>query len=96
MISYHKDIEQKKTYKLDRSDKEDKALLYWVQVRIQPNGGFIHARGCDVISGRDRAQTLMEATALPTTEEDYIGALKDYFAADKRVREQFIDHYKLK
>lgn len=95
MISYFTDLEQKKTYKLDLSAKEDKALLFWVQVRVEHHGGFTHARGCDVVLDKQAAKKILQTTALPTTEQAYITALKDYFAADKKVREQFIAHYNL-
>ncbi|MEX2591860.1 MAG: hypothetical protein WD426_03740 [Anditalea sp.] len=94
MISYWKDPKQKKTIKLDPCEDKERARMYWVQVRLEANGSFIHARGCDV-ADREKAEDILRLTANPAVEADYVQALKDYFAKDKKVREQFIDAYKL-
>jgi hypothetical protein len=95
MISYWKDTQQRKTFKLDTSSNDKVAFVYWVQVHMESNGAFIHARGRDVISIKDKAEEILKETATATTEKEYIEALKDYFAIDKKVREQFISQYKL-
>lgn len=95
MNSYWIDEQQKKILKLDCDPKKEEARVYWVQVCATEGGGFIHARGCDVVSVQEKAEEILRLTAEPAQEQDYITALKDYFAADKKVREQFIKTFKL-
>tara|TARA_R110002074_G_scaffold243116_1_gene414894 strand:- start:286 stop:573 length:288 start_codon:yes stop_codon:yes gene_type:complete len=95
MISYWKDLKQRKTYKMDPDTRDGVVHLFWVQVHMNDDGSFIHARGRDIINTKENAEKILKETALPYTEQGYIDSLKDYFAIDKKVREQFIKQYKL-
>jgi len=95
MISYWKDTKQRKTYKVDTTSEKDEAYIYWVQVHMFDDGAFVHARGRDVVQGKYKAKEILEVTAAPSTEKEYISSLKDYFAIDKKVRGQFIKQYEL-
>ncbi|PRY90594.1 hypothetical protein [Mongoliibacter ruber] len=94
MAKYFRSDSQRKTYKLEMSIS-GKALLYFVSVTAQNDGSFLHARGCDVFKHESTALEIMETIAVPATEDDYLTALKDYFAIDKKVREAFIKTYNL-
>lgn len=95
-MTYYRDPEQHKSYKVEPGKPGRPTYIYWVQVHKDfGTGAFIHARGRDVVDHPDKAKHLLEATAKPATEQHYINALKDYFAIDKKVREQFIETYKL-
>ena len=84
---------QQRTYKLVQ--EENHVYLYYVQVSATTHS-FVHARGRDVVTSMDIAQQVMGTLeAKPVKEQDYINALKDYFAIDKKVREQFIKAYNL-
>lgn len=93
MPLYFRSDAQNKTYKLDES--EDICYIYYVQVSATRHS-FTHARGRDHVRDLETAKKLMETLeAVPVSEQDYISALKDYFAIDKKVREQFIKSYNL-
>lgn len=96
MSSYWRDADKNKTFKVDTENDDGVAYVYYVQIWRDPNTlAFVHARGRDVIQKADKAEEIMKLTSLPVTENVYIQALKDYFAIDKKVREQFIEKYKL-
>ncbi len=84
---------QRKHYKL--SQQGERTFLYWVAVYQTEEGGFFHGRGRDAVASMELGAELMEKMGKEMTEADYIQAMKDYFAIDKKVREQFIATYKL-
>lgn len=84
---------QKKTYKLCTTPSG--SMMFWISVYKKENGGFLHARGADFVECRESAFRILEAHAVPIEETDYVNALKDYFAIDKKVRETFIQTYHL-
>lgn len=92
-MHYFHSVQQSKFYKL--TQQGDRVLIYWVSVYAIGGGGFFHGRGADPVSDIDTGLKILQAMANPSTEEAYIQALKDYFAADKKVREQFIKAYNL-
>ena len=69
-------------------------LFYYVQTLGYDNGGFICRRGLDN-TRKDLADCYLQ-NFQPATEWDYIEALKEYFGADKKLREHFIKEYNLK
>lgn len=85
-----------KAYKVV-TEKEDVTWAYHVQIKMNPNSGaFIHSRGRDALGNPAQAAKIIAAMGgLPSTEAKYIAMLKDYFAADKKVREFFIKSYNL-
>lgn len=85
--------QQKKTYKL--STTKNGTLMYWICVCKTEGGGFLHARGADPIESMEKGKEILTAIGVQVGESDYINALKDYFAIDKKVREAFIQTYKL-
>jgi hypothetical protein len=93
MDQYFRHNTENKVYKV--SQQKDKILIYWVAIYGLPGGGFFHGRGADSLDDIKKALDLMHYLAKPSTEDDYITMLKNYFAADKKVREQFIAKYKL-
>lgn len=68
--------------------------FYYVQTFGYDNGGFICRRGLDN-TRKDLADCYLEGFD-PATEQDYIEALKEYFGADKKLRDHFIKLYNLK
>lgn len=70
-------------------------MIYWVAVYRTDAGGFFHGRGADAVADLATGKKLLEMMAQPAKEKDYINALKDYFAIDKKIREQFIKTYNL-
>lgn len=97
MTLYYRSEQQRKVYKLIQttSNEGTKVLIYWVSIYSTEGGGFFHGRGADVVESLEMGQKMLEYLGKPTTEKDYIDSLKDYFAADKKVREQFIKAYNL-
>lgn len=93
METYYRSEQQRKIYKLKKT--EAGAELYWVSVYQLKDGSFFHGRGMDVVDTYEKGQLACEMLAVTATSEDYLTALKDYFAIDKRVRESFINQYKL-
>jgi hypothetical protein len=92
-MTYYYSSRQSRHYKLSQQD--DRVLIYWVSVYRTDGGGFFHGRGADAVADLPTGKKLLEMMAEPSTEQDYINALKDYFAIDKKVREQFIKAYNL-
>lgn len=68
--------------------------FYYVQSLGYDNGGFICRRGMDS-TRKDLADCYLQ-NFLPATEADYVNALKEYFGADKKLRDHFIKEYNLK
>jgi hypothetical protein len=93
MTVYYRCSSQNKVYKLVPSNNT--CLIYWVAVFGEKSGRFFHGRGADVVENYDMGLKFLELMGTPTTEEDYLKELKNYFAADKIVREQFIKAFKL-
>lgn len=93
MDQYFRHTTENKVYKV--SQQKERILIYWVGIYGLPGGGFFHGRGADSLNSMEAALELMKHLAKPSTEDDYITMLKDYFAADKKVREQFIKTFKL-
>jgi hypothetical protein len=93
MDLFFKSDQQRKTYKL--SQTKNRCLMYWVAVYQLDGGGFFHGRGADPVESWEKGVKLLESMAQPATEQDYINAMKDYFAIDKNVRKQFIVRYNL-
>jgi hypothetical protein len=91
-LFYYSDS-QKKHYKV--SEQSGKVWMYWVAVYATEEGGFFHGRGRDYVASMELACELMEKMGEEISEARYIQAMKDYFAIDKKVREQFIEVYKL-
>jgi hypothetical protein len=92
-MSYFRSLKQNKVYKLD--DHPSGAIFLWISVFGHPNGSFIHGRGADIINDKSLALQLCNKMALPISEEEYLDEMKNYFAADKKLREQFIKKYSL-
>lgn len=91
---YYRSTEQRKIYKLTVVDGI--VQLYWITVYQLTDGSFFHGRGMDVMKSLEKAEKVCELmTDSPASEADYMTALKDYFAIDKKVREQFIQKYNL-
>lgn len=93
MDNYFRSATLQKTYKI--SQEKENTYMYWVAVHETEGGGFLHARGKERAESMEKAMEMMAVIAKPVKEEDYITALKDYFAIDKKVRESFIKNYKL-
>lgn len=70
-------------------------MLFWVSVWKDADGSFQHGRGGDVLSSWEKGLEACTIMAQECTEQDYIDALKDYFAIDKKIREAFIEKYRL-
>jgi hypothetical protein len=64
--------------------------LYWVSVKGDKSRSFLHARGADTFPSLEMALKFLNLVAVPSNESVYIEAIKDYFAADKKLRELFI------
>ncbi len=96
MVNFYFHPDQNKAYKIN-TEADGQTFLYYVQVKkFFDTKAFIHARGRDAVASEAIARQLIEAQgALPYTEEKYLSMMKDYFAIDKKVREQFIEKYKL-
>lgn len=92
-MAYYYSGQHSRHYKL--SQQGERTLIYWVSVYSTDGGGFFHGRGADAVADLPTGRKLLEMMAEPATEQDYINALKDYFAIDKKVREQFIRTYNL-
>jgi|GEM_PF-3298665 len=93
MDLYFRSPTTQRTYKLVQD--EELVYLYYVQVSATKHS-FTHARGRDYVQNMDMARQMMKTMdAHPVKEQDYINALKDYFAIDKKVRDQFIKTYNL-
>jgi hypothetical protein len=86
------DPQEHKTYKLSTHD--GKTFIYWVSVFATKEGAFFHGRGRELVRDPQKVNSLKQK-ASQATEQDYINAMKDYFQIDKKVREEFIKHYKL-
>lgn len=93
MEMFFRSDKQHKTYKL--SQTKQGCLMYWVAVYQLDGGGFFHGRGADPVANWETGVKLLEAMGRPVTEQDYINAMKDYFAIDKSVRKYFITRYNL-
>lgn len=93
LIQYFRSESQRRIYKL--AQENDRTFLYWVTVWKVEDGTFHHGRGADRLANWEKGLELCQLLAVEATEEDYITGLKDYFAADKNVREQFIQKYNL-
>ena len=96
MVNYYFHPHDNKGYKISK-EGEEHTYIYYVQVKFfDKTKAFIHVRGRDAVASEGMARQLLEAQgALPSTEGKYISMLKDYFAIDKKVREKFIETYKL-
>jgi hypothetical protein len=92
--AFYRSETQRKVYKLHQ-DAEGKVMLFWVSVWKDSLGNFCHGRGGDAMDSWERGEEVCRIMALPATEADYIAALKDYFAIDKKIREAFIQKYNL-
>jgi len=94
MAEFFRSDQERKTYKLDPAAE----VCYVYYIHVASNGhDFTHARGRYHVADLAAAKALMKTLgATPAVEQDYINAMKDYFAIDKRVREQFIEKYNLK
>jgi hypothetical protein len=92
--AYFKSVNPSKTYKLSQ-DAQGQVILFWVSVWKDAQGSFQHGRGGDVLSSWEKGYEVCQLMAAPAEESDYINALKDYFAIDKKIREAFIEKYKL-
>jgi hypothetical protein len=93
MDLFYKSDQQQKTYKL--SQNKYGCLIYWVAVYQLDGGGFFHGRGADPVANYQTGKKILDAMARPVEEEQYLNAIKDYFAIDKKVRNQFISRYNL-
>lgn len=87
---------ENKAYKVE-TDKDNQTYAYHVQIFMRAeSGAFIHARGRDMLGDEETAARIITAMGgLPSTSQKYMEMLKDYFAADKKVREWFIKTYNL-
>lgn len=94
MEQFFKSESRRRIYKLQR-DPSGKATLFWVSVWKDEEGNFQHGRGGDAMPSWEQGLEVCKLMALPATESDYIDALKDYFAIDKKIREAFIKKYNL-
>ncbi len=58
---------------------------FYVQVIGMKDGGYMHHRGKAVMPAVHLSELV------PATHLDYINMMKDYFAADKKLRDKFIE-----
>jgi hypothetical protein len=92
--AFFRSTTQRRIYKL-HLDPSGKTMLFWVSVWKDQEGNFQHGRGGDTMPSWERGMEVCQLMAEPIQESDYIDALKDYFAIDKKIREAFIKKYNL-
>ena len=92
--AFYRSYDQHKIYKLHQ-DKKGGVMLFWVSVWKDAHGNFHHGRGGDAMPSWEKGKEVCDIMAQPASESDYIDALKDYFAIDKKIREAFIKQYNL-
>jgi hypothetical protein len=91
LVEFFKSESQRKVYKLTQENR--KVWLYWVSCWKLEDGSFNHSRGRDRLDSWDKGLEVCRAMCVPTTREDYVNTLRDFFLEDQKVAVQFYNEY---